>query len=357
MEVIMNKTLLALAVTAAAIGTQANALEVFNDGTTTASIGGHATVAFKSDETGKKAGAVVSNEKAPRINFEAITDLGNGLKADFKGEWKINMESGGENAFTTRLGYIGLTHETAGRLAVGTQWSQYYVGTAAVVDQPIAWSNDFVYENQGKLGTGRAENMIAYSNALDFGDAGSLEFGAGWQGATSGELKNWDGTKSDADFGARAQARLGYNIAGFQVNAAVNTGDVKDSATSATKKARAYAVSGKYGTFGQGLYVAATYQDAENMRKGARGLTDTKSMDSILAYAIDNGLNFIAKHEETQDSVLDLRMKSETSVSVEYPLSPRFRAFTGYKIDNQGEGSEYKKTRNDEFLLGGRFYL
>jgi hypothetical protein len=50
-------------------------------------------------------------------------------------------------------------------------------------------------------------------------------------------------------------------------------------------------------------------------------------------------------------------MKSETSVSVEYPLSPRFRAFTGYKIDNQGEGAEYKHTRNDEFLLGGRFYL
>jgi predicted porin len=349
MEVIMNKTLLALAVTAAAIGTQANALEVFNDGTTTASIGGHATVAFKSDESGKRAGAVVQNEKAPRINFEAITDLGNGLKADMKGEWAINMENGGENAFTTRLGYIGLTHETAGRLALGTQWSQYYMGAAAVVDQPIAWSNDFVYENQGKLGTARGENLAAYSNAFDFGDAGSLEFGAGWQGAKSDE----DGV----DYGARTQARLGYNIAGFQVNAAVNTGDIKESAASATKKARAYAVSGKYGTFGQGLYVAATYQDAENMKKGFQGLTDTKSMDSILAYALDNGLNLIAKHEETQDAVLDLRMKSETSVSVEYPLSPRFRAFTGYKIDNQGEGSEYKKTRNDEFLLGGRFYL
>jgi predicted porin len=345
----MKKTLLALAVTTAAISTQANALEVFNDGTTKASIGGHATVAFKSDETGKRAGAVVQNEKAPRINFEAITDLGNGLKADMKGEWAINMENGGANAFTTRLGYIGLTHEKAGRLALGTQWSQYYMGAAAVVDQPIAWSNDFVYENQGKLGTARAENLAAYSNSLDFGDAGSLEFGAGWQGA-----------KTDSDnveYGARTQARLGYNIAGFQVNTAVTTGDIKESAASATKKARAAAISGKYGSFGQGLYVAATYQDAENMKKGFEGLTDTKSVDSILAYGLDNGLNLIAKHEETQDAVKNLRMKSETSVSVEYPLSPRFRAFTGYKIDNQGEGAEYKHTRNDEFLLGGRFYL
>lgn len=344
----MNKTLLALAVTAAAIGTQANAVEIYNKEGTTAKIGGHATVAFQSNEQGKQNGQIVQNEKSPRVNLEVATELGNGFTADVKGEWAINMDNGGKQAFTTRLGYIGVTHETFGRVALGTQWSQYYMA-AGVVDQPIAWSNGFLYDNHGILGTARADKLASYSNAIDLGDAGTLDFGLGWQGANSNE-------KIDA--AARAQGRIGYSIAGFQANYGYVGGDVRESGSSVTKKAQSHVVSGKYGNFGAGLYVSATYADNENMNTANNVLLkDTKGFDSVVAYGLDNGLNLIVKHEELRDEEKGLRVNSATSLQAEYTITPRFRAFTGYKFDNQGEGVEYKKVRNNEFLLGGRFYL
>ncbi|MBY6198323.1 porin [Vibrio hangzhouensis] len=361
----MNKTLLALAVTAAAIGTQANAVEIYNKEGTTAKIGGHATVAFQSNEQGSKSGQIVQNEKSPRVNLEVTTELGNGVTADVKGEWAINMENGGGNTFTTRLGYIGLTHEKAGRVALGTQWSQYYMA-AGVVDQPIAWSNGFLYNNHGALGTARADRLASYSNSLDFGDAGTLNFGLGWQGASEftsnvvSDDKTATGVKYDAS--NRAQGSLGYSIAGFNVNYAYVGGDVKETTgTTATKKAQSHLVSAKYGNFGSGLYVAATYADNENMNGGLVGeglVAETKAFDSLVAYGLDNGLNLIVKHEEMKDEVKGLRMNSATSLQAEYTITPRFRAFTGYKFDNQGEGV-YKeaKARNNEFLIGGRFYL
>lgn len=113
----MNKNILALAVASATFGTQAVAVEVYNNDGTTFSIGGHVSVALEDSKQGDLGVTAVS----PRINFNATQVLGNGFTADAKGEWSINYLDGGENALSTRLGYIGLTHENLGRGVVGTQ--------------------------------------------------------------------------------------------------------------------------------------------------------------------------------------------------------------------------------------------
>ncbi|WP_418642478.1 porin [Vibrio chaetopteri] len=357
----MNKTLLAVAVTAAAIGTQANALEVYNNEGTVMNIGGHVTVGLTGAHKGQDARV---EEKSPRLNVEVIQDLGNGFKADFKAEWQMNMLEGAENTFKTRLGYIGLGHETYGRLAAGTQWSPYYMA-AGVVDTPIGWSNDFLYDNHGFFGTARAEKMVAYSNTIDFDTAGALTIGAGWQGAnqttetvskvgTDGKVT----TSKDVVLNSqnRAQIAAGYAINGFNANYAFNSGNLTERGVART--AESHLVSGKYGNFGAGLYVAATYAVNEYMNSAnGKLLKDTKAFDSILAYGLDNGLNLILKHEEMQDDNLGLRVKSGTSVQAEYTISPRLRAYTGYNYDNQGEGSEYKKAKDHQFIIGTRFYL
>ncbi|MCJ2376241.1 porin [Vibrio sp. ZSDZ34] len=356
----MNKTLLALAVTTAAIGTQANALEIYNQDGTQMSIGGHATVGLTSAHAGKDARV---EEKSPRINLEVIQDLGNGFKADFKAEWQMNMLEGAKNTFKTRLGYIGVGHDTYGRVALGTQWSPYYMA-AGVVDTPIGWSNDFLYDNHGFFGTARAEKLAAYSNTVDFGDAGALTIGVGWQGANSTtesvSVAGTDGVVTTSDLTVlqadnRGQAAIGYSIAGFNANYAYNGGDITERGIA--KKAESHIVSGKYGNFGAGLYVAATYADNKNMNSYAGNLIkETKAVDSILAYGFDNGLNLIAKHEEMKDDTTGLRVKSGTSVQAEYTISPRLRAYTGYNYDNQGEG-QYKKAKDHQFIIGTRFYL
>ncbi|USD62707.1 porin [Vibrio sp. SCSIO 43140] len=348
----MNKTLLAVAVTAAAIGTQANALELYNKEGTQMNIGGHVTVGLTS-ANGKNKDAAVE-EKSPRINLEVIQDLGNGFKADFKGEWQLNMLEGGENSFKTRLGYIGLGHDTYGRLAAGTQWSPYYMA-AGVVDTPIGWSNEFLYDNHGFFGTARAEKMAAYSNTIDFEDAGSLYIGGGWQGYNEQKDsagQEWLTTQN------RAQVAAGYNIAGFNVNAAFNSGNLIDKKDGNKQKtAESALVSAKYGNFGSGLYVAATYADNKHMNSfDSKLINSTKAFDSILAYGLDFGLNLILKHEEMNDDERNERVKSGTSIQAEYTISPRLRAYTGYNYDNQGEG-KYMKAKDHQFIIGTRFYL
>jgi predicted porin len=383
MEVIMNKTLLALAVTAAAIGTQANALEVFNDGTTTASIGGHATVGVIA---GKAGGNAQVEEKSPRINLEVKTDLGNGFTADVKGEWATNFLKGGETSFKTRLGYIGVSHEDFGRLSAGTQWSPYYMA-AGVVDQPIAFSNDFLYDNQGILGTARGDAMVAYTNAFDFDTAGAFNFGLAWQGQKStsetytnaGEAGFTDGITSDTYTGTRlesenrGQVALGYTIEGFNFNYAYSGGNITERGVA--KKATSNLISGKFGNYGAGLYVAATVGFNKNMNNAdtyegafhdasaekktplrSELLAETRVFDSILAYGFDNGLNIIAKHEEMKDEKEGSMVKSGTSIQAEYTISPRMRAYTGFNYDNQGEG-KYKKAKDHTFVIGTRFYL
>ncbi|MCW8345715.1 porin [Vibrio sp. ZSDZ65] len=355
----MNKTLLALAVTAAAIGTQANALEVYNKEGTQMNIGGHVTVGLTGAHKGQDARV---EEKSPRLNIEVIQDLGNGFKADFKAEWQMNMLEGAENTFKTRLGYIGLGHETYGRLAAGTQWSPYYMA-AGVVDTPIGWSNDFLYDNHGFFGTARAEKMVAYSNTIDFDTAGALTLGAGWQGANqvtetvSTVSENVVSTSKNVVLHSqnRAQIAAGYSIEGFNANYAFNSGNLTERGIART--AESHLVSGKYGNFGAGLYVAATYASNEYMNSYNNALLkDTKAFDSILAYGLDMGLNLILKHEVMKDDELGLNVKSGTSVQAEYTISPRLRAYTGYNYDNQGEG-KYKKQQDHQFIIGTRFYL
>ncbi|MGF1777713.1 porin [Vibrio nomapromontoriensis] len=367
----MNKTLLALAVTAAAIGTQANALEVYNKEGTQMSIGGHATIGLTGAHAGKDARVT---ETSPRINIEVIQDIGHGFKADFKAEWAMNMLEGGKDTFKTRLGYIGLGHETYGRIAAGTQWSPYYMA-AGVVDTPIGWSNDFLYDNHGFFGTARADKLAAYYNTIDFGDAGALTVGAGWQGANSvsetiqyndsgdvvapGEIV--DGTKTQTWLSSqnRAQVAAGYTIAGFNANYAFNSGNITERGVA--KLADSHLVSGKYGNFGSGLYVAATLASNKNMNSfDSKLIAETEAFDSILAYGLDMGLNLILKHEEMKDMQNDVRVKSGTSIQAEYTLSPRLRAYTGYNFDNQGEtGStvDYRKRKDNQFIIGTRFYL
>ncbi|MCW0469928.1 porin [Vibrio chagasii] len=152
-------------------GTRAVAVELYNEDGTTFSVGGHVSVAV-----GDVNGSDRQNNLTTSVlrlflhypNFGATHELGNGFTADAGGEWALNMLNGGDESFTTRLGYVGVSHDDYGRAAVGTQWAPYY-NVAGVADMPIAFANDFIYEDHGNLGTGRGEEMVSYSNALDFG--------------------------------------------------------------------------------------------------------------------------------------------------------------------------------------------
>ncbi|GAB7218382.1 porin [Vibrio comitans] len=345
----MNKKIIALAVAAAAFGTQASAVELYNNDGSTFSIGGHVSVSAlgNSDVGGTD---IIAN--SPRINFTATQDLGHGFTADARGEWALNYLDGGENTFTTRLGYIGVTHDDFGRAVVGTQWSPYY-DVAGITDMPIAFANDFLYDNHGALGTGRAESMVSYRNDIQLGDNLSIFGGLGWQ------------DDATAGFDSRGQVAIGANFADFMVGYSYNAGDRTDGVVG-TKEATSHALSAKYGSYGNGLYVAAVYTMNEymngvsNYNTGANNgvvLDDSNAMEFIAAYAFSNSLNLSINYEavESNDkSVVDGTVYSQMAFQAEYNITPTFVTFAGYQLDL---GSDLYKQENDMWNVGVRYYL
>ncbi|NOH18783.1 hypothetical protein A9259_00505 [Vibrio cyclitrophicus] len=352
----MNKKLLALAISGAVFGTQAVAVELYNEDGTTFSVGGHVSVAVgdvNSDDRLSEDDIGVETV-SPRINFGATHDLGNGFTADAKGEWALNMLDGGDESFTTRLGYVGLSHDDYGRAAVGTQWAPYY-NVAGVADMPIAFANDFIYDDHGNLGTGRGEEMVSYANAVDFGNAGSLNVGVAWQGRKSDDVSDTNTNK----YGNRGQIALNYSIADVTANYAYNTGDVTfGNIAGGSKTADSHVVSATYGSYGsEGLFLAGVYA-MNNYMNSSDGvaLEETVAIELLASYALSNSLNLSVNYEAVEDDKKSETVFSTTALQAEYNFTSQFVGFAGYQFDLQGSG-EYKEKADDQWLLGARYYL
>lgn len=337
----MNKKLLAIAIAAAA--TNATAVELYNDNDTTFAIGGHVSVAVEGSEHRDTGVTAVS----PRINFNATHNIGNGFTVDAKGEWALNYLDGGDTAMTTRLGYGGITHEELGRAVVGTQWAPQY-NVSGVADKPIAFANDFIYNDHGALGTGRADKMVSYSNAIVLGEAGTINFGAGWQGAKT--VSNDISTKTA--YGQRAQMALTYLIQDFSLGYAYNTGKVEN------KEVTFNTASATYGTYGQGLYIAGVYQTQDGTSSNA----DDKltSQEALLAYAFENSLNLSVNYEmqKTDGSSYDVDYAT-SAIQAEYNFTKQFVGFAGYEfeLDNNVAKSDASKLEGNHWMIGARYYL
>lgn len=353
MDMTMNKKLLALAISGAVFGTQAVAVELYNEDGTTFSVGGHVSVAVGDVNSADRQNSddIGVESVSPRINFGATHELGNGFTADAKGEWALNMLDGGEESFTTRLGYVGLSHDDYGRAAVGTQWAPYY-NVAGVADMPIAFANDFIYEDHGNLGTGRGEEMVSYGNAIDFGNAGSLSAAVAWQG------RKVDGATT---YGNRGQVALNYAIADFTANYAYNTGDV-DYALRGSQTADSHVLSATYGSYGaEGLYLAGVYAMNNYMNSAKVGsasivLEETVAIELLASYALSNSLNLSVNYEAVEDDKNSETVYSTSALQAEYNFTSQFVGFAGYQFDLQGSGV-YKEKADDQWLMGARYYL
>lgn len=321
----MNKNLLAIAIASSVFTSQAVAVELYNADGSTFAIGGHVSVALHDSENGEL--EVIS--ASPRLNFNATHDMGNGFVADAKGEWALNYLTNGANAFTTRLGYIGLTHEDAGRVVVGTQWAPYY-NAVAPTDKPIAYANDFTYNDHANLGTGRADKMVSYTNTLELGESQSLTMAAGWQGAHD-------------EYEQRLQAAISYNVSAIGLNYAFTTGDV------GIHTAESHIFSASYGSWGKGLYLAGVYSMGEYM---IDDLAETNAMEFLAGYALSNGVNLSVNYKAVTDEVKDSTVYATSAIQAEYKFTPKFVTFAGYQFGLDGTQED-----NNEWKLGVRYYL
>ncbi|ORT48911.1 membrane protein [Vibrio sp. qd031] len=362
----MNKTLIALAIAGATMATTAHAAELYNNGDSTFSVGGHLSLSAAGSDEGDV--GVTSN--SPRINMEATHNLGAGYTMDVKGEWATNLLNGGEQAFTTRLGYMGITHDVYGRAVAGTQWAPYY-DVAGAADMPIAFATDYLYDDHGNLGTGRANSMLSYRNSVDFGDAGVFNLGLGIQGRTDtgsteyvydSEADSHNEVTKGAHYGNRAQVALSYDFAGFNLGYAYNSGDFTFEDNSKTETASSNLVSAKYGSYGAGLYVAAVYAnnnfmnayDSAGAKDRSNTIEESTATEFIVAYALDNSLNVSLNYENVEDAIDSKNVLSHTAIQAEYNFTPKFVGFAGYQVDL---GDDYGSEKDNKWNFGARYYL
>lgn len=274
------------------------------------------------------------HDVSPRINIEGKKDIGNGVTVDAKGEWGLDYLDGGDTSFTTRLGYIGATHEQAGRVVVGTQWAPYY-DVAGVADLPIAFANDFLYASgYYDLGSSRAEKMVSYRNTLEVSSDIALNFGLGWQGK-----------QDDVTYDTRGQIAISGDFAGFGVGYTYNGGDV------GTKKAESHIVSANFGSYGKGLYAALVWGKNENFYEG---IAQTYQYEALAAFGLDNGVNISVNYESVEDDKTSKTQYSQSALQVEYTITSGLVTFAGYQFDL---GNDIGKDEEDYYTAGVRYFF
>lgn len=351
----MNIKFLAVSIAAAACSTHVFAAEIYNSEGTTLALGGYVDVGvgeYGSDDD------VEVHTYSPRLNISGMKTLDNGMTVDAKGEWGIDYLNGGESTFTTRLGYIGVTDEMLGRMVVGTQWSPYY-DVGGVADMPIAFANGFLYVDHHFLGSARADKMVSYRNSMMLTDDVEVRLGLGWQG------KNTDKGKADGK-DSRMQAALSIEAMGVTLGAAFSDGKVNINATE-QKSAESTIFSLNYGSYGEGIYLAGVYGtneyfgsekvagDDNVFKKSYANYKETKQMEALAAYGMDNGLNLSVHYERVDNEDTSKKLYSNTSINAEYNVASGFVAVAGYKIDL---GDDDPTTEDDnKWTVGMRYYF
>ncbi|MCG9595425.1 porin [Vibrio sp. Isolate25] len=336
----MKIKLLAAVIAATACGTNAFAAEIYNSEGSTISIGGYVDVGIGEYDS---ADEVEVHDVSPRINISGTQDLGNGVTVDAKGEWALDYLDGGDTSFTTRLGYIGATHDQFGRFVVGTQWSPYY-DVAGVADLPIAFANEYLYDDHNNLGTARGEDMVSYRKAIELGDMGSLNLGLAWQG------EHTDSTSSTL-YDARGQIALSIGVYGFNLGYSYNGGDV------ANVDAHSHVFAFSSGSYGDGLYSAVVYAMNENMNDdvvSSGTMAESDQYEVLLAYAFGNGWNLSANYEAEINDKTNKTQYSESALQAEYTFTPKFMGFVGYQFDL---GNDINVKEEDNWTIGARYFL
>lgn len=344
----MKLNSLAIAVASTLIAsTSTFAAQIYSGDGTTLSVGGYVDVGIgKYFEDN-----VEVHQVSPRINIEGKKDIGNGVTVDAKGEWALNYLDGGDNSFTTRLGYIGASHEQAGRAVVGTQWSPYY-DVAGVADLPIAFANDFLYSNHNNLGSARAEKMVSYRNTLEVSSDIALSIGVGWQGKHTDTIDETElvgdtvmTTRSTADYDPRGQIAVSGDFAGFGVGYVYSGGDI------GTKNAESHMVSVNYGSYGKGIYVAGVLGKNENFYKG---IAQTYQYEALAAFGLDNGVNISVNYESVEDDKTSKTQYSQSALQVEYTITSGLVTFAGYQFDL---GNDIGEDEEDYYTAGVRYFF
>lgn len=156
----MKKTLITLAVLAAATGVAQAQSSVVIYGTVDAGF-----VSERGGVNGNVNKIDSGVASASRLGFKGTEDLGSGLSALFVLESGFKVDSGSQDgeALFGRQAYVGLSSKTAGTVTLGRQYTPWY-NTLSKVADPFAAGYAGSAKNLFPAGTTRTSNTVLYSS-------------------------------------------------------------------------------------------------------------------------------------------------------------------------------------------------
>jgi len=340
----MNKTMIALAVSAAALATGANASELYNQDGTSLEMGGRAEARL-SMKDGK-----VEDKSRIRLNFLGKVEIQDGLYGVgfYEGEF-TTAENGGatdsnSDSLTNRYAYAGLGG-TFGEVSFGK--NEGALGVITDFTDIMAYHGNSAAD---KLAVAdRSDNMLSYKGQFQ-----DLSVKASYRFADRD-----DNTPNDQGYTDNGQD--GYSLSGIY---AIGSTGIKVGAGYADQdKNNEYMLSGSY-TMGD-LYFAGVFTDGEKDFDGVQytnskfsGVQDYTGYELAAAYTMDQTV-FTATYNNAETG-------SDTSadniaVDATYYFKPNFRGYVSYNFnllssgDTLGNSTVGKKGAEDELALGMRY--
>jgi len=224
----MKKTLITLAVLAAATGVAQAQSSVVIYGTVDA--GFVSERGGKAGTTNKIDSGVAS---ASRLGFKGTEDLGSGLSALFVLESGFNVDTGAQGnneALFGRQAYVGLSSKTAGTVTLGRQYTPWY-NTLSKVADPFAAGYAGSAKNLFPANTTRTSNTVLYTSPNFSGFDADVAYSTGNKDQES-LVSSKIGRQMGASVGyanGPLNARLAYNnTSNENVNPALTTGSARN---------------------------------------------------------------------------------------------------------------------------------
>ena len=367
----MQKKLLATVVASLVAG-QAMALEVYNDDTTSLSIGGRVGLVTEKSN-GQKSG--MKNDSA-RINFKFAHKFDNGVTGHGVAEWgfrahdEYSNEFEKKETFFNRLGYVGLSHEDMGSIDAGKNWAVTYDVSGWTDMYAIGGGNAMGIYN-GRAGgdfdgTARADDVLQYRGSFS-----GLNVGVQYQMAGN----NYD--NSDAPEGnSRLERKSGQAIAlSYDLPMGLSVG--------ATYSETKYEENGSYkgqdksksATFGvkfdnEMVYAAAMYGEFRNVTSVDKGL-DQKStglelygrlnMPQVMeGFALQAGYNQLDADKAQNGFGKDGATKTDAQFK-EYMLGAVYKTgpmqFAFEWATSRDKDVAGVKTKDDTYSIQARYYF
>lgn len=363
----MKKTLITLAVLAAATGVAQAQSSVVIYGTVDAGFvserGGAAGTTNKVDS------GVAS---ASRLGFKGTEDLGNGLSALFVLEAGFGVDTGAQGKNESLFGrqsYVGLSSKTAGTLTLGRQYTPWY-NTLSKVADPFAVGYAGSAKNLFPANT-RTSNTVLYTSpnfngfdadvAYTFGEqADSNKYGrqigasAGYSNGPLNARLAYNTTSNESAISNKGSARNWLAAANYDFAVAkgflaygVNKGDNSATYNSGLNNTNAAVAGQAFGAIGSvnayGYRAAAPSTDSANLLIGA-------------TVPVGPAGTVMASYIKTNDKTNLNADADQWALGYSYALSKRTSTYASYaKIKNKN-GAAYTVGNNSNVGSGDKAF-